>query len=331
MLATRALTTASHSLTTRFVATDNIVQGAESSKYLEHIRGTQVVGWSYAAAVTFLVWDVLITLRDEVTYIWPIPWSLTKAVFFFVRYFPICLEMSTQFYGAPLPLTYSFHGCYIWNVYQGLSSILVIAAVDYILILRVHAMYPRNKPVRYISSLLYVAELVMMSVGIGLAVPQLKYDERCVVSESPIVFTAAAGCPIAFQAFLFGATVWKFCRAVRAGWGHVPIVQLLLRDGTWAFGLLFVVLTCEALLYGFAAGAYTGFLYGWLNTAFSICGYRIILNIHSTVSRTRDESNDNDIQFTSNICTSIPTTTYTSGHPEYLPMTATATAHSSAH
>ncbi|EAU80717.2 hypothetical protein CC1G_04827 [Coprinopsis cinerea okayama7 len=241
------------------------------------------------AAVTFLVWDVLITLRDEVTYIWP----------------------STQFYGAPLPLTYSFHGCYIWNVYQGLSSILVIAAVDYILILRVHAMYPRNKPVRYISSLLYVAELVMMSVGIGLAVPQLKYDERCVVSESPIVFTAAA--------------------AVRAGWGHVPIVQLLLRDGTWAFGLLFVVLTCEALLYGFAAGAYTGFLYGWLNTAFSICGYRIILNIHSTVSRTRDESNDNDIQFTSNICTSIPTTTYTSGHPEYLPMTATATAHSSAH
>ena len=47
------------------------------------------------------------------------------------------------------------------------------------------------------------------------------------------------GAPIAFQTVLFGLTVWKFFQAVRSGWGDVPILQLLVRDGTWAFFLLF--------------------------------------------------------------------------------------------
>lgn len=86
-------------------------------------------------------------------------------------------------------------------------------------------------------------------------------------------------CPIAYQTFLFIVTMCKFVGAVRSGWGSVPIVQLLARDGTWAFMLLFgtsssdtlvrALLTSvqgvaisEAALYALAAEAYTGFLYG---------------------------------------------------------------------
>ncbi|RXW24310.1 hypothetical protein EST38_g1534 [Candolleomyces aberdarensis] len=89
-----------------------------------------------------------------------------------------------------------------------------------------------------------------------------------------------SGAPIAFQTLLFGMTFFKFFRAVKAGWGDIPIMHLLMRDGTWAFILLFAVLIGEAALYGFAPDAYTGVLYGWLNTAFSFCGYRILLNLN---------------------------------------------------
>lgn len=44
---------------------------------------------------------------------------------------------------------------------------------------------------------------------------------------------------MAFQTILFLLTAWKFFGAVKAGWGDVPIIQLLMRDGTWAFFLLF--------------------------------------------------------------------------------------------
>jgi hypothetical protein len=34
-------------------------------------------------------------------------------------------------------------------------------------------------------------------------------------------------------------TLYKFFQAVKAGWGDIPIMHLLMRDGTWAFILLF--------------------------------------------------------------------------------------------
>jgi hypothetical protein len=42
-----------------------------------------------------------------------------------------------------------------------------------------------------------------------------------------------------FQALLFTVTIYKFVLAVRDGWGDVPLIVLLTRDGTWAFCLLF--------------------------------------------------------------------------------------------
>ena len=47
------------------------------------------------------------------------------------------------------------------------------------------------------------------------------------------------GAAILFQALLFTVTIYKFILAVRDGWGDVALIVLLIRDGTWAFCLLF--------------------------------------------------------------------------------------------
>lgn len=44
---------------------------------------------------------------------------------------------------------------------------------------------------------------------------------------------------IIFQSMLFTVTIYKFILAVRDGWGDVALIVLLIRDGTWAFCLLF--------------------------------------------------------------------------------------------
>ena len=59
------------------------------------------------------------------------------------------------------------------------------------------------------------------------------------------LFRAAS---VLFQFLLFGLTVYKFIQAARSGWGEIPLVLLLVRDGTWAFFLLF----CEYHSSGFA-------------------------------------------------------------------------------
>ncbi|KAF6748843.1 hypothetical protein DFP72DRAFT_554594 [Ephemerocybe angulata] len=275
----------------------------DRERFLEHTQGTRTVGYSYAAALAFLVYDIILTIPDEVQYVWPNPWSISKFAFVFVRYFPPLLEVSTQFYGAPLPLRYSKRGCYVWNVYQGLASILLVAAVDYILVLRIFALYSSNIHVKTMSAILYVLEITTMCIGIGLAIPKMVFDEHCVVTSSSITMTIAGGCPIAYQVFLFALTIYKFYQSAKAGWGDVPILQLIMRDGTWAFAVLFGVLASEALLYGLSAKAYTGLLYGWVNTAFSICGYRIIINInklhHSNRRHPTGELTGPDILFTS--------------------------------
>ncbi|TEB24802.1 hypothetical protein FA13DRAFT_1287414 [Coprinellus micaceus] len=164
-------------------------------------------------------------------------------------------------------------------------------------------MYPRNIPVKATTTALYFAEIVTMAIGFGIGIPKLVFDNRCVTHESPPTLMVAVGFPILYQAFLFAATAVKFYYSLKAGWGHIPILHLLMRDGTWAFAVLFAILVSEALLYSVDVGAYTGFLYGWANTAFSICGYRIIINMNK-LHRTSNQpivTTSPEIQFTSHI------------------------------
>ncbi|KAJ3522781.1 hypothetical protein NMY22_g11738 [Coprinellus aureogranulatus] len=274
--------------------------------YAAHVAGTNVVGYNCVAALALLLYDILLTVEQEVRVIWPVSWTFTKFLFFFVRYFTVLLQISVMFIGTP-PLRFTNHECYIWNVYQGLSSVLIITAVDYILVLRVFALYHRSPGVRYFVAALYVFEVITMSVGLGLAIPKLKYDEYCTIIDSPETFLISAGAPIAFQSFLFAFTAFKFFYAVKSGWGNVPMMQLLMRDGTWAFILLFAILLAEAALYGFAPEAYMDLLYGWINTAFAVSGYRILLNLHSlnrpSSPSTSLPDTSPDIQFTSNFDT----------------------------
>ncbi|KAF8973080.1 hypothetical protein BDZ97DRAFT_1752120 [Flammula alnicola] len=206
------------------------------------------------AALTFLVWDIILLLMMKRT------WSYTKYVYFIVRYLPVLVQISILLIGSELTPHFHFtpHDCFIWQVYQGVAAAIIVTTVDTILILRVHALYHGHHVIRRLVAVFFLFEIAGMAVGLALAVPGVTYDNICLVVSVPPTL------------IIYGP---------RSGWGDVPLIVLIMRDGTWAFFLLFCVYVGQIGLYGLRNAAFAGVLYGWLLTCFSFSGYRILLNL----------------------------------------------------
>lgn len=272
-----------------------LVQSLSARGPLTHAQeaeGAQAVNRSCVAALAFLVYDILITTDKEVDLIWPKPWSFLKIIYFFVRYVPLLVQIPILFVGTELSvgLNYTPHDCFIWMTYQAVVLITVVATVETILILRVFALYHGNRLVKYLVGSLYLVELGGMCAGLVLGVPKIEYNSICVVTGAANIMALYLGSAMFFQTAMFFLTAAKFIGAVRAGWGHIPIMRVVMRDGTWAFTLLFLIEAGYGSLYALPNRSYAGIIYGWLLTAFSFSGYRILLNLNNLGENTTFES-----------------------------------------
>ncbi|KAF8178570.1 hypothetical protein K438DRAFT_1265971 [Mycena galopus ATCC 62051] len=272
---------------------------------------TRVDYASSLGALTFLLYDILITIDDEVKFIWPKPWTHTKFLFLFIRYVPLFVQISTLFIASP-ELTPQFHftphDCFIWQVYQGVATVLVFAAVDYVLILRVYALYHNNANIRKVVLAALFLEVCGMVVGLGLTLGGIKFDDICLTTSVSSTLIIYGGSTLLFQIFLFILTVVKFVGAVREGWGDTPLVGLVMRDGTWAFFLLFAVVASDASLFALQNHTYASVLFGWLLSVFSFSGYHVLLNLdrlHGAPSLPTSQSSTHNspYQFTTRIMT----------------------------
>ncbi|KAK7057518.1 hypothetical protein R3P38DRAFT_1177795 [Favolaschia claudopus] len=275
----------------------------------EQALATRVDYASSVAALTFLLYDICVTFDDEVNFVWPKPWTHVKCIFFFVRYIPLFVQISILFIANP-DITPHFHftshDCFIFEVYQGVLTVLVFAAVDYILILRVYALYHDNAVVRTAVLVAFAMEVCAMCVGLGLSLGGIEFDDICLTTSVPETLIIYGGGTIIFQTFLFVLTVVKFVRAVREGWGNAPLVGLVMRDGSWAFFLLFAVVAGDGALYALKNHTYASVLFGWLLSLFSFSGYRVLLNldrmhIGPRLPTTQSTTHDSPYQFTTGI------------------------------
>ncbi|KAJ7585646.1 hypothetical protein C8J56DRAFT_125657 [Mycena floridula] len=244
--------------------------------------GVQASGRSNAAALALLFYDILLSFDEEVQLIWPKPRSLTKFLYFFIRYVPLVVQISVLFVGTELSPQFHFtpHACFIWEAYQGAATICITVAVDYILILRLFALYFDNRCVRWVIKVGYGLEIVGMAVGLGLAVPGIRFDEICLTNFVPSTIIIYGGSSVLFQALIFALTLYKFLTEIRHGWGSNDVVGLLMRDGTWAFFLLFFLLVGQASLALLKNKALASVLFGWSLSGLSFSGYRILLNLN---------------------------------------------------
>ncbi|KAF7375892.1 hypothetical protein MSAN_00003600 [Mycena sanguinolenta] len=260
----------------------NVPLVTSPSSDVSHASAIRIDYASSLGALTFLLYDIIITLDDEIKFMCRKPWTRTKFIYLFIRYIPLCIQISTLLLGSP-ELTPQFHfishDCFIWEVYQGVGTVLVFGAVDYVLILRVYALYHNNPTVLRVVFVAFPLEVCGMCVGLGLSLDGIKFDDLCLTTAVPATLIIYGGSTLLFQTFLFILTVIKFITAVREGWGDTPLVGLVMRDGTWAFFLLFAVVAANSALFGLKNHDLASILFGWTLSVFSFSGYHVLLNL----------------------------------------------------
>ncbi|KAH9974224.1 hypothetical protein BJV74DRAFT_753527, partial [Russula compacta] len=245
------------------------------------------------AALSFLAWDILITLDQEVDTVWSKPNRFySKWLFLFVRYFAVAMQISLLFVGTRISLNFHYteRDCIKWYIFQEVGTQLLVAAVEFILIIRVHALYDRKIAVTATILSLFLVENVIMIVTLAKVIPRVRFDSNCTVIHSPsgLIFFAAAF--VALETVLFVLTLIKFLIALRDGWGRTPVLHLLVRDGTWAFILIFVTLCVNVGFYiGDGNSSISAIAFPWLLSVESFAGARIVLNLHAV---TLDVSTD---------------------------------------
>ncbi|KAJ6493456.1 hypothetical protein C8R45DRAFT_1136693 [Mycena sanguinolenta] len=244
------------------------------------------------ASLALLAYDILLTFDEEVAIIWSRPWTAIKCLFFFIRYFPLLLQISLLFVGTDITprFNFTFRDCEVWAIYQSAAAVILVAAVDYILILRgtyLFALYDNHRYIKAPVLILFCLELLVMLVSLGFSLSGIRFDDerRCIVTHFPNSFIFYGASAILFQTVLFSLTVLRFVQAIRAGWGKMPLLLLIVRDGTWAYLLAVLVAISDLSLYALQNHTYGGILYGSTVTAVSFSGYRILLNLGASLHR----------------------------------------------
>ncbi|TBU42473.1 hypothetical protein BD309DRAFT_962963 [Dichomitus squalens] len=86
--------------------------------------------------------------------------------------------------------------------------------------------------------------------------------------------------PTVFEAVLFAMTIAKFKQSRGEGLGRRPILDTIVRDGTWAFLVGIAVMVLNTLVYTSAArNALSGAAYFWTLSALSYVGSHVLLDL----------------------------------------------------
>jgi len=114
-------------------------------------------------------------------------------------------------------------------------------AVEALLIIRVFAMFDNNTAVVTLVSILFVAEIAAMITVLALSIPRMEFASDCLITHIPAVFTSYWILSLSFETVLFGLTLVKFFTSVSTRLGQQSIMYALVRDGTWAYAIIFVI------------------------------------------------------------------------------------------
>ncbi|EIN03547.1 hypothetical protein PUNSTDRAFT_128712 [Punctularia strigosozonata HHB-11173 SS5] len=254
----------------------------------QHRWAERIVDSSTLAAFTFLVWQTLTSLDEEVEWIWSKPrWSWTKWIFLSARYMAILvlfIEVIGDRVRAALP------SCPAWFAWQGVALQFSLGAVDLLLMIRVYALYNRSLLIVRVLTFLWISAQGAMSWALATSIPDYEYTRRCVITKTPLAILWFAIGTLIFQSALFLLTAYKFVVAARAGWGRTALMALLMRDGTWAYALVFMVITLHHILVVVLRDNVNSIVYPWMISISSFSGCRIVLNMHTLDDSSADSS-----------------------------------------
>ncbi|KAF8962284.1 hypothetical protein BDZ97DRAFT_1119698 [Flammula alnicola] len=238
------------------------------------------------AAAVWLVWEYMITCRDEYLYIWRGSMSRVKVLYMFARYFPLAVQWVNAYIvfvplsRVPVPR----HECMGWFLFLTISASVLLAAVDGLIMLR-------------------VMQEMLIAIYTSRPLHRLPFGETCNILETPREAAYIMAGVVVTQTILLLLTVAK----KKVAFGESLVVHLVVRDGAWVF-VLIVSLWVTIIPYSlFTQVAKPHIMLVWPITLLSIAICRVIINMQKIPVDMRANrhsnpgSTDMDIEFTSYI------------------------------
>nr|GAT56335.1 predicted protein [Mycena chlorophos] len=241
------------------------------------------------AGTVALIWETLITLDDEVRFIWVKPnTAWIKHAFLFLRYFPLAIHicnrtLSELVYDDPARLNLSFlRG---WYLTQVVVAHMVMSGVELVMMARVYALYNNSRLVARTFVLLWILETIVVFIGLAVTIHE-PFEPNLFVTRTPTSFVYLGISTLVSQAVILGLT---FAKYLQGEWQGTALIKLLMRDGVFVYFIFFAssltaaVYSAEKFDFGMAE-------YSWLLTLQSAVGTRLILNMQ----RFPERHDDND-------------------------------------
>jgi len=278
-------------------------QVAELQSTLQSIHSVKLAGVSASA---WLLWDILITLDQEVTHIWSSHWNIPKVLYLATRYYGLFNTIFNTVVPMLPNLSVSF--CTAWSWFIGFSgAVFFTTTVNLIFLLRLRALYHRNRKAVIFLTLLYVVEFI---TEVTITIITIKDVHMSPIpaglpltgcySSSPGHLTLVSWIPcLAVACVFFAFTLYQFFLALQdeenklafASFRHrkrmAPVISLFVRDGAIFFALIFAVMLINTVC-NVVGGVLTTAGIPWLMAGYSIAGSRLVLNIRGSLSHNRD-------------------------------------------
>ncbi|KAJ3553304.1 hypothetical protein NM688_g3686 [Phlebia brevispora] len=237
----------------------------------------QAVSWAATAALTWMAWDTIIHWDAEMECIWQRPKSWVKVAYIIVRYLPIFNMGATA--TMNMPIHFSSAGCLGWVVDQLVFMEIVTIVVEVILVMRLYILYNRNKVILWTIVILFAVEIAVMISALAVSLPKITFEGHCYVLSAPSFYAAYWMASLIFETFLFILTLAVFFRSIRKEYRANTIIHVFVRDGTWAFAMIFVALLLNMLMYKLIDNPLAGMGYPWGLSTLSFAGSHILLNL----------------------------------------------------
>ncbi|CAG7846612.1 SubName: Full=Uncharacterized protein {ECO:0000313/EMBL:CCA69859.1} [Serendipita indica DSM 11827] len=201
-----------------------------------HLEGERLL----LATIVFMVYDVILTFPEELEFIWAFDsWSVSKTLFIINRYFPI-VHSIIRFW------------VYAHERDERLSALISVAVIEVVLMLRLWAMYARNKLFGA-----FLGFVFLTGIATALAIRKVQPpDDFKLVREAPQSLTICKRSSpselfflyaiiLVVETMIFTLLLWKVWQLSAVG--VAPILRTMLKHGTQYYLVVFVALFFQVL------------------------------------------------------------------------------------
>ncbi|KAF8501913.1 hypothetical protein JB92DRAFT_857419 [Gautieria morchelliformis] len=224
--------------------------------------------YSTFAALSFLVYDHILTFDAEKQFVWRSPWSFGKVLFIVSRHFGL---FALMFNAHSLRRFQICLSCQIFRAWEGIAVMLAVMITEVILMTRIYAVYDRSKIILAVMGVLYGANIA----GTALIV----YMDRGF--SYFLCWLPAFG----FETLLVLIMLYKGLRTRDRGLNS-PLLNVVVRDSIVYFLAIFASLFVDCLIWGLSPQTFNVELSGcWTIAASCAFGSRLLLNIRERYFR----------------------------------------------